>query len=75
MSLSILNMTRVQVSENRRSIMDLIICVQKLDDKILEQQHSVEEHFTMLEQFVYTYLQFKYQDNLTKPVILKGQIA
>ena len=46
MSLSILNMTRVQVSENRRSIMDLIICVQKLDDKILELQHSVEEHFT-----------------------------
>ena len=59
MSLSILNMTRVQVSENRRSIMDLIICVQKLDDKILELQHSVEEHFTRLEQFVHTYLQFK----------------
>ena len=33
MSLSVLNMTRIQVSENRRSIMDLIICIQKLDEK------------------------------------------
>ena len=32
MSLSVLNMTRIQVSENRRSIMDLIICIQKLDE-------------------------------------------
>ena len=33
-SLSVLNLTRMQVSENRRSIMDLIIVVQKLDSKI-----------------------------------------
>ena len=35
MSLSVLNMTRVQVNENRRSIMDLIICIQKLEGKSL----------------------------------------
>ena len=31
MSLSILNITKMQISENRRSIMDLVICIQKLD--------------------------------------------
>ena len=33
-----LNLTRMQVSENRRSIMDLIIVVQKLDSKIRKQE-------------------------------------
>ena len=32
-SLSVLNLTRMQVTENRRSITDLIIVVQKLDRK------------------------------------------
>lgn len=58
-SLSILNMTRMQVSENRRSIIDLIVCVQKLDRKILELQNSIEGKFTRLEQFIHTYLQFR----------------
>ena len=35
-SLSVLNLTRMQVSENRRSIMDLIIVVQKLDRKTFD---------------------------------------
>ena len=34
MSLSILNITKMQINENRRSIMDLVICIQKLDRKI-----------------------------------------
>ena len=33
-SLSVLNLTSKQVAENRRSIMDLVIVIQKLDSKI-----------------------------------------
>ena len=59
MSLSVLNMTRIQVSENRRSIMDLIICIQKLDEKILKLQENLERKLTRLGQFIHTYLQFQ----------------
>ena len=33
-SLSVLNLIRMRASENRRSIMDLFVVVQKLDNKI-----------------------------------------
>lgn len=59
MSLSVLNMTRVQVSENRRSIMDLIICIQKLDRKIHQLQGQLQGKLTRLGQFIHTYLQFQ----------------
>ena len=58
-SLSVLNLTRMQVSENRRSIMDLIIIVQKLDSKIRQLKQTFEQKFVRLEQFIHTYLQFK----------------
>ena len=58
-SLSVLNLTRMQVSENRRSIMDLIIVVQKLDRKIFDLQQAFSAKFVRLEQFVHTYLQFQ----------------
>ena len=58
-SLSVLNLTRMQVSENRRSIMDLIIVVQKLDSKIRKLEQTFEQKFVRLEQFIHTYLQFK----------------
>ena len=58
-SLSVLNLTRMQVSENRRSIMDLIIVVQKLDRKIFDLQQIFSAKFVRLEQFVHTYLQFQ----------------
>ena len=57
-SLSVLNLTRMQVSENR-SIMDLIIVVQKLDSKIRKLEQTFEQKFVRLEQFIHTYLQFK----------------
>lgn len=59
MSLSILNLTTIQVAENRRSIMDLIIVVQKLDAKVVELGTLFEQKFMRLEQFIHTYLQFK----------------
>ena len=37
-SLSVVNLTRSQVAKNRRSIMDLIEVIQKLDIKILKMQ-------------------------------------
>ena len=58
-SLSVLNLTRMQVSENRRSIMDLIIVVQKLDRKIFNLQQTFSQKFVRLEQFIHTYLQFQ----------------
>ena len=58
-SLSVLNLTRMQVSENRRSIMDLIIVVQKLERKIFDLQQVFSAKFIRLEQFVHTYLQFQ----------------
>ena len=58
-SLSVLNLTRMQVAENRRSIMDLIIVVQKLDRKISKLAQSFETKLVRLEQFIHTYLQFQ----------------
>ena len=57
-SLSVLNLTRMQVTENR-SIMDLIIVVQKLDRKIFSLQQAFSQKFVRLEQFIHTYLQFQ----------------
>ena len=54
-SLSVLNLTRMQVAENRRSIIGLIIVVQKLDDKIKLLKRTFEQKFVRLEQFVYRY--------------------
>ena len=58
-SLSVLNLTRMQVTENRRSIMDLIIVVQKLDRKIFSLQQAFSQKFVRLEQFIHIYLQFQ----------------
>ena len=58
-SLSVLSLTRMQVAENRRSIMDLIIVVQKLNKKINKLAQSFETKLVRLEQFINTYLQFQ----------------
>ena len=58
MSLFILNLTTIHVAENRRSIMDLMIVVQKLDTKIIELEKEFQKQFVRLEQFIHTYLQF-----------------
>ena len=57
--LSVLNLTAKQVAENRRSIMDLVKVIQKLDSKIRQLQQSFEQKFVRLEQFIHTYLQFQ----------------
>ena len=58
-SLSILNLTRMQVAQNRHSIMDLIIVVQKLDRKISKLAHSFEAKLVRVVQFIHTFLQFQ----------------
>ena len=58
-SLSVLNLTRMQVSENRRSIMYLIIVVQKVDRKIFDPHQVFSAKLARLEQFVHIYLQFQ----------------
>lgn len=57
--MSVLNLTRLQVAENRRSIMDLIIVVQKLDRKMQKLQEVFDRKFTKPEQFIHTNLQFQ----------------
>ena len=67
-SLSVLNLTRSQVAENRRSIMELIIVMQKLDSKILKMQQVFYQWFVRLEQLIHTYLQFQMIfDEIRKP--------
>ena len=58
-SLSVLSLTRMRVAEKRRSIMDLIIVLQKLDRKISNLAQSFETKLVRLEQFIHTYLQFQ----------------
>ena len=58
-SMTILNLSRVEIAENRRAIMDLVQCVQALDDKIKELESAFYTRFSRLEQFVNTYFQFK----------------
>ena len=57
--MSVLKLTRVQVIENRCSIMDLVIVVQRLDREISPFEERFERKIVRLEQFLHTYLQFK----------------
>ena len=34
LSLSVLNMSRIEIAKNRRDIMDVVKCIQKFDDEI-----------------------------------------
>ena len=43
LSLSVLNLTKTQVAENHRSVLDVVICINKLDDKIKELKDLVEK--------------------------------
>ena len=58
-SMTLLNLSRIQIAENRRAIMDLVECAMNLDDKIKELATYTTTHFVRLEQFVNTYFQFK----------------
>ena len=58
-SMTILNLSGVEIAENRRAIMELVQCVQALDDKIKELESAFYTRFSRLEQFVNTYFQFK----------------
>lgn len=58
-SITILNLSRVQISENRRAIIDLVISVQKLDGEIRGVKEMFQKRFIKLEQFITNYLQFK----------------
>ena len=56
-SVTIVNITREQVMENRHSLNSLINSVQALDQEIANVTGALEEHITELEQFVQVYLQ------------------
>ena len=58
-TMSVLNLTRFELARNRRSLMEIVTCIQKLDDKINSLKDMFETKFVRLEQFVHTYLQFQ----------------
>ena len=58
-SMTLLNLSRVHISENRRAIMDLIKCYQRLDAEIWKIKELFEQHFASLEQFINLYFQYK----------------
>ena len=58
-SMTLLNLSRIQIAVNCLAIMDLDDCVKNLDDKIKELPTYTTTHFERLEQFVNTYFQFK----------------
>ncbi len=49
-SLTLLNLTRVQISENRRAIIEAVICIQKLDSKITSLKITFEKALLRTEQ-------------------------
>ena len=58
-SMTLLNLSRVQISENRRAIMDLIKCYQRIDSEIWKMKEKFEQRFASLEQFINLYFQYK----------------
>lgn len=53
-SMTILNLSRIQISKNRRVIVELIISVQKLDGKIRFVKEIFQQRFVKLEHFINT---------------------
>ena len=58
-SMTLLNLSRIQIAENRHAIMDVVKCVQELDAKIYQFKDVFQQQFERLEQFVNTYFQIK----------------
>lgn len=58
-SMTLLNLSRVQISENRRAIIDVVICIRKLHMKMSKIKEQLSLKITDLEQFVSSYFQFK----------------
>ena len=58
-SMILLNLSRIQIAENRRAIMDVVKCVQELDGKSYQLKSAFQQKFARLEQFVNTYFQIK----------------
>ena len=56
--LSLLNMSRVEIAENRRNIMDLVKYIVTMDSRISDLQKEFEQKFYRMEQFVNSFLQF-----------------
>jgi len=59
LSLSVLNLTRSQVAENRRALIDIVKCVHELDAEIDSVKILIDKKFNQLIKFVNTYHQFQ----------------
>ena len=55
-SLSILNISRVQITENRHTLTELIVALQRTNDQIKKISEAIEKKITQLEKFIDIYL-------------------
>ena len=58
-SMKLLNLSRVQISDNRRAIIDLIKCYQRIVSEIWKMKEKFEQRFASPEQFINLYFQYK----------------
>lgn len=58
-TVSVVRLNQEHISENRRAIIDLIVTIQRLDNKIAKLREVFERKFIRLEQFIHAYIQFQ----------------
>lgn len=73
-SLSVLNLTRVQVSENRHSINDIVKTLHVIDKRLINVTQMLETRLTEMEHFITVYLQIDLVVEELKQGILKATL-
>lgn len=58
LSISVLNMSRIEIAKNRHDIMDIVKCILNIDTEIRGMKETSSKHILRLEQFMTFYMQF-----------------
>lgn len=56
-SISVLNLTQIEVAKNRKSLIELVSMINGLDSEIKTISNQINQRYLKLEKFMYTYLQ------------------
>ena len=70
--ISILNVSRAQIAENRMAILDLVKCVNLFDLRFSELKNAIEKRFEKVETFVNLYVQMDLIISGIKDAILRA---
>ena len=70
--MSVLNVSRAQINENRMAILDLVKCVNLFDIRIRELTEAIQERFERVETFVNVYAQMDLIISGIKDAILRA---